>query len=88
MLQVSMKTMEELSQSGVGKFIVDLAQMHAELRGPLEDLIQTILDLEDDLREELKQLDANYQRRSNEHVRIVTNLEQEIGSAEIDIASW
>jgi hypothetical protein len=44
----------------MGKFIMNLAEMHAELRGPLEDLIATIHALTEEITGELAVLDANY----------------------------
>lgn len=71
MLEISSEKINEISTSDIGKFIINLAEMHAELRGPLEDLMQTIHALTEELTGELTVLDANYQRRSNENQRMV-----------------
>ena len=88
--------MNLLQQSGTGSFILELASIHAELQGPLgkinkyiyiiDDLINTILELENELNADLKELDTNYLRLSNEHTRTVQYLELEIGAAEIDVS--
>jgi hypothetical protein len=35
MVQLSTEKIDELSQSSLGKFIIEMAQTHAEMRGPL-----------------------------------------------------
>ena len=47
----------------------------------IDDLIEAILALENDLNEDLKQLDSNYLRLSNEHTRTVQDLQQNIGAS-------
>jgi type I site-specific restriction endonuclease len=64
-----------------------MAQMHAEMNGALDELIETINALEGDLQEELKNLDADYARRTNSHTKTVNELTLSIGTAEIDVAS-
>lgn len=85
--QVATQSMQELSQSNIGKFIMDLAELHSAMRGPLEDILATIQNMTEELQEELKQLDANYQRRSNQHERTVIQLQQNIGATDIEISN-
>lgn len=35
MLEISAQKVDEIAQTDVGRFIIEMAQLHAELRGPL-----------------------------------------------------
>ncbi len=39
LLEISSSKIDSIATSDIGKFIITLAEMHAELRGPLEDLV-------------------------------------------------
>lgn len=76
-----------IQETNAGKFIIQMAEMHAQMNGALDELIETINALENDLQDELKNLDADFARRTNSHTKTVNELTLSIGTAEIDIAS-
>ncbi|CAK63177.1 unnamed protein product (macronuclear) [Paramecium tetraurelia] len=85
MVQLSTEKMDELSQSNLGKFILEMAQTHAEMRGPLDDLVTAIGDLENELTAELQQLEDDFTRSTNQHQVTQENLDINIGQTEINI---
>ncbi|CAD8195319.1 unnamed protein product [Paramecium pentaurelia] len=85
MVQLSTEKIDELSQSNLGKFIIEMAQTHAEMRGPLDDLVTAIGDLENELTTELQQLEDDFTRSTNQHQITQENLDINIGQTEINI---
>ncbi|CAD8204593.1 unnamed protein product [Paramecium octaurelia] len=85
MVQLGTAKLDELNQSNLGKMILELAQTHAEMRGPLDDLVTAIGDLENELTAELQQLDDDYTRSTNQHAATQENLDIQIGQTEINI---
>ncbi|KAM3134678.1 hypothetical protein pb186bvf_013153 [Paramecium bursaria] len=85
LVQLGEQKIQEISQTNMGKFLMDLAQTHGESRGPLDDLIQAIGDLQQELQSELQQIEDDYTRTTNEHVNTQQNLDVQIGSTEITI---
>ncbi|KAM3146227.1 hypothetical protein pb186bvf_001572 [Paramecium bursaria] len=66
-------------------FIVEYAEITMTTGGVLSELVDAIRQLIDQLNEELQDLKDLYSRRTDEHNRDVTRLEQEIQDGERDI---
>ncbi|CAD8080684.1 unnamed protein product [Paramecium primaurelia] len=86
-LQQANKQFDKLSQdSPVGKFLMDLAQIHAEVQGPLDDLKETIEKFYENLQESISQLDGEFQSKQAIHLKVLQNYESNQQDAQIDIA--
>jgi predicted phage tail protein len=66
--------------------LFNLMQLHAAVKGPVQELIDAIEELIEDLTTDLQELDFNFQQRTNEHNALVIALEQDIRDAESDVA--
>ncbi|KAM3139590.1 Trichocyst matrix protein T1-B [Paramecium bursaria] len=79
------KVLAQISQSNWGSFILNYAELHLQTGGILQELVQAIDNLIDDLEEELGLVHAAYHRRTDQHNREVTRLEQEIQDKEREL---
>ncbi|CAD8132718.1 unnamed protein product [Paramecium pentaurelia] len=79
------QALEKLKESQWASFIVDFAEVELSSGGALTELVEAINQLIDQLEEELDDIHHAYSRRTDEHNRDVTRLEQEIQDADRDI---
>lgn len=82
----SSKDIEQLKEDKVGNFLLDLAQLHGQTIGPLDDLKVAINKLDEDLQEQLKALETAYTQKTGQHNKVQQALELNIGEAQIEIA--
>ncbi|CAD8154630.1 unnamed protein product [Paramecium pentaurelia] len=82
---ITTQALEKLKESSWASFIVEFAEVELSTGGALSELIETINQLIEQLQEELQDIHNKYSRRTDEHNRDVTRLEQEIQDAAKDI---
>ncbi|CAD8089708.1 unnamed protein product [Paramecium sonneborni] len=82
---ITTQALEKLKESSWAQFIVQFAEVELSTGGALSELVETINQLITQLEEELQDIHNAYSRRTDEHLRDVTRLEQEIQDAAKDI---
>jgi hypothetical protein len=81
------ESIEKIRQSGWGKVVLDLAELHMESKGPIEELIKAIEDLAADLNTRLEAEETAYTTATNKHEEEVRRLNGEIAQAKLDISN-
>ncbi|KAM3137447.1 Trichocyst matrix protein T1-B [Paramecium bursaria] len=79
------QSLAQIASSGWGSWILNFSELHLQSEGALGDLLQAIEQLLDELSTELLEVHAKYRRRTDQHNRDVTRLEQEIQDIEREI---
>jgi hypothetical protein len=86
MSRVNQQRVEDLQASRWGRTMLNFVQLHAAVKGPIDELLAAIEELIEDLNTELQELEFDFQTRTNEHNSLVVAYEQDIMDAESDIA--
>ncbi|CAD8064784.1 unnamed protein product [Paramecium primaurelia] len=82
---ITTQALEKLKESSWASFIVEFAEVQLSTGGALSELVETINQLISQLEEEQQDIHNKYSRRTDEHNRDVTRIEQEIQDAAKDI---
>ncbi|KAM3131375.1 hypothetical protein pb186bvf_016557 [Paramecium bursaria] len=85
-LKIANDRYNDLQKQHSGKFLMDLAQLHSYLSGPLDDLKETINKFYENISDGIKQLDSDYSQKTAIHEKTLQNIELNIQNAQIDIA--
>ncbi|CAK70584.1 unnamed protein product (macronuclear) [Paramecium tetraurelia] len=80
------KKLEELQRTKLGQAILNLVNLHSQVQGPIQELVEMIEELIQDINNNMEDVQYTFLMRTNEHNSYIVQVSQQLQDADSDIA--
>ncbi|CAD8147173.1 unnamed protein product [Paramecium octaurelia] len=80
------KKLEELQRTKLGQAILNLVNLHSQVQGPIQELVEMIEELIQDINNNMEDVQYAFLMRTNEHNSFIVQVSQQLQDADQDIA--